>query len=66
MEDCSTGHSAGSWVWKPNFGSFCCSQLFVQEGKVYFLVLATVCDTVLLNLPSAQGYFSKALPVFQG
>ena len=31
MEDCSTGQSAVVWVRKPNFRSFCCSQLFVCQ-----------------------------------
>ena len=29
MEDCPIGQSAVLWVWKPNFGSFCCGWPFV-------------------------------------
>ena len=43
MEDCSTGQSAAVWVWKPNFGSFCCGQpfeykLWLSGGKSEFLM----------------------------
>ena len=31
MEDCSIGWSAVVWVRKPNFGSFCCGQPFVDQ-----------------------------------
>ena len=31
LEDCSAGQGAVVWVWKPNFGSFCCGRLFVCQ-----------------------------------
>ena len=31
MEDCSINQSAVVWVWKPNFGNFCCGQPFERQ-----------------------------------
>ena len=31
MKNCSIGQGAVMWVWKPNFGRFCCGQPFVCQ-----------------------------------
>ena len=31
MEDSFIGQNVVVWVWRPNYGSFCCSQLFVHQ-----------------------------------